>query len=103
MRSSSTTSSRSIACGFRILLAAPARYRHGFGSDATKLVFEHAFDTVGLSRVELEVYDLNPRARHVCEKVGFVHEGTMRQTLCWQGQWIDAELMAMLASEWRPI
>ncbi|MHB1510888.1 MAG: GNAT family N-acetyltransferase [Acidimicrobiales bacterium] len=89
------------SCGFRIALAARANFGRGFGSEATRLVLGHAFDTVGLHRVELEVYRFNPRARQVYEKVGFVHEGTKRQALCWGGEWIDADLMAMLASEWR--
>jgi RimJ/RimL family protein N-acetyltransferase len=89
------------ACGFRICLIGPRAFGRGFGSEATRLVLAHAFDTVGINRVELEVYDFNPRARHVYEKVGFVHEGTKRQALLWDGAWIDAHLMAMLASDWR--
>lgn len=89
------------SCGFRILLAAEKDYGRGFGSEATRLVLAHAFDTVGLHRVELEVYDFNPRARRVYEKVGFVHEGIKRQALRWGEQWVDAHLMAMLDSDWR--
>jgi RimJ/RimL family protein N-acetyltransferase len=55
----------------------------------------------GVNRVELEVYDLNPRARHVYGKVGFVHEGTKRQALLWDGEWVDAHIMAILASDRR--
>jgi RimJ/RimL family protein N-acetyltransferase len=55
---------------------------------------------VGLHRVELQVYDFNPRARHVYGKLGFAHEGTMRDALRWDGQWVDCHLMAMLASDW---
>ena len=89
------------ACGFRICLIGPRAFGRGFGTEATRLVLAHAFDTVGINRVELEVYDFNPRARHVYEKVGFVHEGTKRQALLWDGAWVDAHLMAMLASDWR--
>ena len=52
--------------------------------------------------MELQVYDFNPRARHVYEKLGFVHEGTMRDALRWDGQWVDCHLMAMLDSDWQP-
>ncbi|GAA1188278.1 hypothetical protein GCM10009674_29570 [Nesterenkonia xinjiangensis] len=34
---------------------------------------------LGLNRIGLEVFDVNPRACHVDENVGFVHEGTERQ------------------------
>ena len=88
------------SCGFRILIAAVANYGRGFGTEATGLALAHAFNTVGLHRVELEVYSFNPRARHVYEKAGFVHEGTKRQALFWDDEWIDADLMSVLASEW---
>ena len=89
------------SCGFRILLAGEAFYGRGLGTEATTLAVGHAFDNVGVNRVELEVYAFNPRARHVYENVGFVHEGARRQALRWQGEWVDAELMAMLAGDWR--
>lgn len=89
-----------LACGFRICLIGPRAFGRGFGTEATRLILAHAFDTVGLNRVELDVYDFNPRARHVYEKVGFVREGTKRQALRWDGEWVDAHVMAMLRSDW---
>jgi len=89
------------ACGFRISLMGPRVYGRGFGTEATRLALAHAFDTVGVHRVELEVYAFNPRARHVYEKVGFVLEGTKREALLWDGEWIDLHIMAMLESDWR--
>jgi RimJ/RimL family protein N-acetyltransferase len=88
------------SCGFRISLIGPRAFGRGYGTEATRLVLAHAFEAVGVNRVELEVYDFNPRARHVYEKVGFVHEGTKRQALNWDGEWVDAHLMAMLAGDW---
>jgi RimJ/RimL family protein N-acetyltransferase len=61
---------------------------------------EHAFTTAQLNRVELEVYDFNPRARAVYQKAGFVHEGTRRQALLFDDIWIDAHIMSILRSEW---
>jgi RimJ/RimL family protein N-acetyltransferase len=89
------------SCSFRISLVGPHAFGRGYGTEATRLVLRHAFAAVGVNRVELEVYDFNPRARHVYEKAGFVHEGTKRQALFWDGEWVDAHLMAMLASDWR--
>jgi len=87
------------SCGFRIALT--GRYTgRGLGTEATRLAVGHAFDTVGLHRVELEVYSFNPRAHDVYVKAGFVHEGTRRHALCWDGEWIDAHVMAILAHEW---
>lgn len=86
--------------GFRIWLGG-ARDR-GLGTEATRIAVGHAFDTLGLHRVELEVYAFNPRARRVYEKVGFVLEGTKREALRYADGWVDAHVMAILAHEWRP-
>jgi RimJ/RimL family protein N-acetyltransferase len=56
---------------------------------------------VGVYRVELEVFDFNPRARHVYEKVGFVHEGTKRDALRRDGEWTDCHCMALLNHDWK--
>lgn len=88
-----------LACNFRIALTGEFTDR-GLGSEATRLVLGHAFDTVGVHRVELDVYAFNPRARRVYEKVGFVYEGTRRHALRWGRDWVDSHIMAMLADDW---
>jgi RimJ/RimL family protein N-acetyltransferase len=86
------------SCGFRIMLQGPTFFGRGLGTEATKLAVDHAF-AVGVHRIELEVYDFNPRARRVYENVGFRHEGTKRDALWWQGSWVSAHLMGMLESD----
>ncbi|MFD0274021.1 GNAT family N-acetyltransferase [Kitasatospora sp. NPDC127111] len=88
------------SCSFRISLFERRFFGQGLGTEASRLILGHAFDTVGLHRIELEVFAFNPRARHVYEKIGFVHEGTRRDALCWNGEWIDGHTMAILAEEW---
>jgi RimJ/RimL family protein N-acetyltransferase len=39
------------------------------------------------------------RARHVYAKAGFVHEGTKRDALRWNGTWVDCHLMAILPTD----
>ncbi|UOY03806.1 GNAT family N-acetyltransferase [Blastococcus sp. PRF04-17] len=87
--------------GFRISLAGPAVFGRGFGTEMTRLVLDHAFDTIGLHRVELEVYAHNPRARRVYEKCGFVLEGRRRDALLWDGVRHDALLMGALRTDRR--
>jgi RimJ/RimL family protein N-acetyltransferase len=87
--------------GFRISLGGSALVGCGLGTAATVLLLEFAFGPLDLHRVELEVYDFNPRARHVYQKVGFVVEGVRRDALWWDGAWHGAVTMAILAPEWR--
>jgi RimJ/RimL family protein N-acetyltransferase len=89
------------SCGFRILLGSAEFRDRGLGTEASRLALAHAFERVGVHRVELQVYTFNPRAKHVYDKLGFRYEGTRRQVLRWDGQWIDSHVMAILASEWR--
>ena len=85
-------------CNFRILIGPPGRNR-GIGSEATRLVVEHAFRSTNLNRIELEVYAFNPRARHVYERSGFVYEGRKRAALKFDGEYIDAIVMSVLRSD----
>ncbi len=87
------------SCNFRILLSGSGQDR-GLGTEATRLVLAHGFEQLGLHRISLEVYAFNPRARRVYEKVGFVAEGTLRDALHYDGQWIDATVMSLLAPDW---
>lgn len=87
------------SCGFRISLTGPSQYGRGYGTEATRLLMAHAFE-VGVHRVELEVFDFNPRARHVYEQVGFVVEGIRRDALLWDGEYHDAIVMGLLSHEW---
>jgi RimJ/RimL family protein N-acetyltransferase len=87
------------SCNFRILIGPRGRDR-GLGTEATRLLLAHAFETAGLHRVSLEVYAFNPRAQRAYEKVGFVKEGVRRDALRFDGEWVDSVLMSVLAPEW---
>jgi RimJ/RimL family protein N-acetyltransferase len=87
------------SCNFRILIGPRGRDR-GLGTEATRLLLAHAFETLGLHRVSLEVYAFNPRAQRAYEKVGFVREGARRDALRFDGEWVDSVLMSVLAPEW---
>lgn len=85
------------SCGFRTLIGAAGQGR-GLGTEAARLIVEHGLGTMGLHRISLEVYDFNPRARHVYDKVGFVHEGTGREALLFDGEWVDVHYMSIIGN-----
>jgi RimJ/RimL family protein N-acetyltransferase len=87
------------SCGFRILIG-PAGQGRGLGTEATRLIVGHGFEQLGLHRIGLEVYSFNPRARRAYEKAGFRAEGVLREALRYDGEWIDATVMSILADEW---
>jgi len=89
------------SCSFRILIGPKGRGR-GLGTEATRLIVGYGFEELGLHRISLEVYAFNPRARRAYEKAGFVAEGVLRDALYWDGEWVDATVMSILAPEWKP-
>ncbi len=74
----------------------------GYGTEAMQAVVDHAFDEVRLHRLELGVFDFNPRAQRVYEKVGFIAEGLQRDALLWDGQRHGSIMMSILATDPRP-
>jgi RimJ/RimL family protein N-acetyltransferase len=89
------------SANFRIALASSAYFGKGYGTEATQLILKHGFETLNLHRIELEVYDFNPRAQHVYEKAGLVLEGVRRDVLLWDGVYQSAIVMSMLRDEWK--
>ena len=87
------------SCSFRIMLGPCGRDR-GLGTESARIIVGYGFEQLRMHRIALEVYSHNPRARRVYEKVGFVAEGVLRDALRWDGEWIDATVMSILASEW---
>jgi len=87
------------SANFRIALAGPHVFGRGFGTAATRLVLDYGFDTVGLHRIHLEVFDINPRARRMYEKCGFRYEGTQRDAHHDADGWHDVIGMALLATD----
>jgi RimJ/RimL family protein N-acetyltransferase len=87
------------SCNFRIFIGPKGRDR-GLGTEATRLIVGYGFEHLGLHRISLEVYAFNPRARRAYEKVGFRAEGVLRESLRYNGEWVDATVMSILAPEW---
>ncbi|NJD26744.1 MAG: GNAT family N-acetyltransferase [Chloroflexi bacterium] len=73
----------------------------GFGTEATRLMLEHAFDTLGLHRVALTVFEFNERAIRAYLRCGFIVEGRAREAIWRDGRWWDEVGMSILATEWQ--
>lgn len=76
-------------------------YSQGYGSEAMRLMLGHAFGSMNLHRVELGVYEFNPRAIHVYEKLGFKREGVIRDALYHNHRYHDMITMSILEDEFR--
>lgn len=89
------------SANYRIALFGAAARGHGLGTWAVETTRDFAFGGLGLHRLELDVFSINPRARHIYEKAGFRVEGVLRDAI-WLGDgYCDDILMAILEDEWR--
>jgi diamine N-acetyltransferase len=87
--------------GLGIAVGDPADTGRGYGSDMLTALLGFAFGSIRLERVWLDVFDFNGRARRLYERIGFVHEGTLRHAQFAEGRFVDIHRMSMLAGEWR--
>ena len=60
---------------FRIVIGEKDVWGRGYGTEATRLMAEEAFDSMGLSEIRLEVFNHNLRAIAAYSKVGFIVSG----------------------------
>ncbi len=84
---------------FAIIIGEKQYWGRGYGTEATRIILRFAFHELNLHRVELEVFDFNPRAIRAYEKAGFRREGTRRQAHYHDGRYHDAHTMAILRQE----
>ncbi|PKR85367.1 GNAT family N-acetyltransferase [Heyndrickxia camelliae] len=90
---------KSHSMNFRILIGPRGRDR-GLGTEATTLVIDYIFKNTTLNQLTLSVFDFNPRAKHVYEKVGFVIYGIDENDLEFEGKWIDSINMKLTRENW---
>ena len=88
------------SAGIGIGIGDPADTSKGYGSDALAALLDFAFGELRLVRVWLDVFDFNPRARHVYERLGFVHEATFRHGVFRGGRYADVQRLGILREEW---
>src|SRR5262245_21348178 len=85
---------------FHITIGEKDAWGRGYGSEATRLMIDHAFTGLGLHRIALTVFAFNERAIRSYRRVGFVVEGRAREAIWREGRWWDEISMSILDSDW---
>lgn len=73
----------------------------GIGYEACKLAIEYGFDKMKLRKIYLAVYENNPKAKKLYEKLGFQLEGTLRKHVLANGELCDKYLMGIFKEEFK--
>lgn len=82
------------------LLGDPTARGKGYAYEASHLLLTHAFATMNLNKVYLQLLARNERALSLYERLGFVHEGRLRCHVVKGNQFCDVIVMGMLQEEW---
>ena len=91
---------RNGSADFGIFIYDPLTRGEGYGSDAINALLDFGFGELPLERIALTVVAYNKRAFALYKKLGFVHEGTLRNAYRHRGTLHNIHVMAMLREEW---
>ena len=81
---------------YHITIGEKDAWGRGYGTEATRLMLDHAFGTLGLHRIALSVFEFNERAIRAYRRCGFVVEGRPRESIWRDGRWWDELAMSVL-------
>ena len=85
---------------YGILIGDKRYWGQGCGTEAGVLMVEYGFRKLKLHRIYLKYIAYNIRGRASYKKIGFKHEGRLRQHLFHNGYWHDKILMGLLREEY---
>lgn len=83
-----------------IVVADKSLQGRGYGTDALNCAIDFAFGELRLERVELHVFDYNPRAIRSYQKAGFQTDVVMRRARFHRGVHHDVLEMSILRADW---
>jgi RimJ/RimL family protein N-acetyltransferase len=78
----------------------PEARGNGYVTEAAALLVEHAFESLGLHHVRAWTLDDNEASRGVLRRLGFSHEGSIREHVFTRGEYHDVEHFGILDREW---
>lgn len=84
----------------RIVIGEKDFWGKGYGTEATKLVVDYAFDKLNLNKVYMGVNAEHKRAIKAYKNAGFIEEGTLRKEQYRNSKYYDAVRMSILREEY---
>ena len=72
----------------------------GIMTRAVKCIINIAFNEYKLGKAEIHAAVNNTKSRHIAERLGFMHEGTIRQAEWLYNHYVDHAVYGLLKDEW---
>ena len=89
---------RSCSLGYRIEAGHQGR---GNITRCCRHLLDYVFDEAGLHRVEIRCATGNWRSCAIPQRLGFIHEGVLREAEWVNDRWLDLNVWSMLEQDWR--
>jgi len=86
-----------------ILIGDVEYWGRGLGTEITRAITGYGFNTLGLHRIELSAFCENLAAIKAYEKVGYQHEGVLRDAGFRDGRFLDQVQMSLLSTDWSKV
>ncbi len=86
-------------CELGLLIGNKKYWGRGIGYEVCKLTLEYAFTDLNVRKVSLAVYENNPAAIRLYEKLGFQKEGQLRRHIFEGGKYFDKLYMGIFKEE----
>jgi ribosomal-protein-alanine N-acetyltransferase len=77
------------------------RWGSGANAEAKRLIFDFAFDSLHLHRVEARIAVANVRSRRAFERLGATREGLLKESFFKNGSYQDQHLYVVFEQDWR--
>lgn len=85
---------------FSIVIGDKTQWGKGLGTAVTRKVIEHAFDVIGLRKINSDYLEPNAGSAVIHDRLGFTKEGVLRADAWRGGRWVDRIILSLLADEW---
>jgi len=79
---------------------AAEHWSHGYAVDAARTLITYGFSTLELHRITAAAGPDNTASIAILRRLGFTHEGRLRDHVFTNGSWRDSELYSLLVHEW---
>jgi len=87
-------------CKIGIVIGDKRHWGRGYGSEGIACAVQYCFSQWPINRISAETYAINPGSARMLEKVGFVREGVLRESVLKGGQFVDEYLYGLLRADW---
>lgn len=85
-----------------IIIGEKKMWGKGFGSESLQLLVHYGFSELKLHRLEARIFDFNKSSIRLFEKLGFMIEVNLRESLWREGKWWDVHIFSILNNDHSP-